>query len=118
VSAGSVADSLDKRAGTDGALSPGNQVRVADVAVIAAPDPVLGERVCAVVVPRPGCSFDVAEARAHFAAAGAARQKTPEVVVLADELPRTPAGKVRKEVLRARLKGSPGGAGLGPLRSG
>jgi acyl-CoA synthetase (AMP-forming)/AMP-acid ligase II len=91
---------------------------VADVAVIAAPDPVLGERVCAVVVPRPGCSFDVAEARAHFAAAGAARQKTPEVVVLADELPRTPAGKVRKEVLRARLKGSPGGAGLGPLRSG
>jgi acyl-CoA synthetase (AMP-forming)/AMP-acid ligase II len=91
---------------------------VADVAVIAAPDPVLGERVCAVVVPRPGCSFDVAEARAHFAAAGAARQKTPEVVVLADELPRTPAGKVRKEVLRARLKGNPGGAGLGPLRSG
>lgn len=76
---------------------------VADVAVIPAPDPVMGERVCAVIVPRPGSSFDLDEARAHFAAAGVARQKTPEVIVLVDELPRTPAGKVRKEVLRARV---------------
>jgi cyclohexanecarboxylate-CoA ligase len=74
---------------------------VADVAVIPAPDPALGERVCAVVVPRPGFTFDVEQARAHFAAAGAARQKTPEIIVLVDELPRTPSGKVRKDVLRA-----------------
>ena len=74
---------------------------VADVAVIPSPDPVMGERVCAVVVVRPGFSFDVDEARAHFAAAGVARQKTPEVVMLVDELPRTPSGKVRKDVLRA-----------------
>ena len=76
---------------------------VAEAAVIAAPDPVMGERVCAVIVPRPGCLFDVEEARAHFAAAGVARQKTPELIVIADELPRTPAGKVRKDVLRTRL---------------
>jgi cyclohexanecarboxylate-CoA ligase len=77
---------------------------IADVAVIPAPDPALGERVCAVVVPRPGFTFDVEQARAHFAAAGAARQKTPEVIVLVDELPRTPSGKVRKDVLRAAGK--------------
>jgi acyl-CoA synthetase (AMP-forming)/AMP-acid ligase II len=82
---------------------------VADVAVIPAPDPVMGERVCAVVVTRPGFSFDVDQARAHFAAAGVARQKTPEVIVLADELPRTPSGKVRKDVLRAAGKTEAGG---------
>jgi cyclohexanecarboxylate-CoA ligase len=92
---------------------------VADVAVIPVPDPALGERVCAVVVPRPGFTFDVGQARAHVAAAGAARQKTPEVVVLADELPRTPSGKVRKDVLRGRLAaGETGGRGQGSPEPG
>jgi len=65
----------------------------------------------AVIVPRPGFSFDIEEARAHFAAAGAARQKTPEVIAVVDELPRTPSGKVRKDVLRAARKAGADGSG-------
>ena len=60
----------------------------------------MGERVCAVIVPRAGHSFDLAAARGYFAAAGVARQKTPGVVLLVDELPRTPAGKIQKFALR------------------
>jgi len=78
---------------------------VAEAAVIAVPDAALGERVCAVIVTRPGCSFGVEQAREHFAALGVARQKTPELVQVVDELPRTPAGKVQKFVLRRQLSG-------------
>jgi cyclohexanecarboxylate-CoA ligase len=82
---------------------------IAEAAVVATPDPLMGERVCAVIVPRTGRSFDVAEARRYFAQAGVARQKTPEVVLLVDELPRTPAGKVQKFVLRALAAQEPTG---------
>jgi cyclohexanecarboxylate-CoA ligase len=81
---------------------------VAAAAVVGAADPVLGERVCAVVVPRAGHSFDIAEARRYFAHVGVARQKTPEVVLLVDELPRTPAGKIQKFVLRTLAADQPG----------
>jgi cyclohexanecarboxylate-CoA ligase len=42
-------------------------------------------------------------------ALGVARQKTPEVVLLKDELPRTPAGKVQKFVLRTIAAQEPTG---------
>ena len=82
---------------------------VAEAAVVAVPDPLLGERVCAVVVRRAGCSFDVADARRYFAQLGVARQKTPEVVLLADDLPRTPAGTVQNFVLRTIAAQEPTG---------
>jgi cyclohexanecarboxylate-CoA ligase len=77
---------------------------VAEAAVVGAPDERYGERVCAFVVPRPGESLDLPEVARHFAQAGLARQKTPERLVLADALPRTAAGKVRKHLLRDQLQ--------------
>ena len=68
------------------------------------PDAVMGERVCAFVVTRAAQSLDLSEVQAHFRQAGVARQKTPERIVVVEELPRTVAGKVKKFELRERLK--------------
>ena len=77
---------------------------VRDAAVVAEPDPRYGERVCAFVVLDPGALLDLAAVQRHFAAAGIARQKTPERLLVVDELPRTASGKVRKPDLRALLR--------------
>jgi cyclohexanecarboxylate-CoA ligase len=74
--------------------------KVADLAVVAAPDPVLGERVCAVVVPAPGQTITLEEITAWLSAARFAKQKLPERLILLDELPRTASGKVQKFKLR------------------
>lgn len=80
---------------------------VADAAAIAVPDSYHGEKVGAVIVPRPGAKPDLETVRAHFAASGLARQKTPEYVEVREELPRTPLGKVRKADLRAEFRAMP-----------
>jgi len=82
------------------ATAPG----VVESAVAAMPDPDMGERVCAFVVLKPGASLCLEDVRAHFARAGIARQKTPERVVVVEDLPRTPSGKVRKIDLREQLR--------------
>ncbi|MGC2568071.1 MAG: AMP-binding protein [Mycobacterium sp.] len=74
---------------------------VADGVAVAAPDPRYGDVVAAVVVLKPGCALDLDGLRAHFAASGLARQKTPERLAIVDELPRTSLGKVRKAQLRS-----------------
>lgn len=74
--------------------------QVAEVAVVAAKDERMGEVVHAVIVPRPGQTLTLDAIRAHFAAAGIARQKTPEKLTLVDALPRNATGKILKHVLR------------------
>ena len=77
---------------------------VVEVAAVGRPDERYGERVAVFVRLRPGARLDVDDVATHFATAGIARQKTPEHVVAVDELPRTASGKVRKDLLRARLR--------------
>ena len=78
---------------------------VMEVAVVAAPDPRMGEQVCAFVRLGPGADpVDLDQVRTALDAAGLARQKWPEQLHLIDELPRTPSGKVKKEELRRRLR--------------
>lgn len=74
--------------------------KIADIAVVATPDPVLGERVCAVVVPEADEIITLAEIAEWLAGARFAKQKLPERLIVLDELPRTASGKVQKFKLR------------------
>ncbi len=73
---------------------------VAEVAVIATPDPDTGERACAVVRLHPSMVIDLAALREFLAAKGLAKQKWPEQLEVIEEFPRTDSGKI----LRAKLK--------------
>jgi acyl-CoA synthetase (AMP-forming)/AMP-acid ligase II len=77
---------------------------VAEIAVVAAPDPRLGEVGCAFFRMQPGAATPtLPEMREVLERAGLARQKWPEHVREIDEFPRTPSGKVQKFVLRQHL---------------
>ncbi len=57
-------------------------------------DEIMGERICAVVVPCAGATPTLESVRAHFAAVGLARFKHPERLCVVDQLPRNSVGKV------------------------
>jgi non-ribosomal peptide synthetase component E (peptide arylation enzyme) len=76
---------------------------IVEAAVVAAPDQRLGEVVCAFVIAAPGVSVSLESVIEHFAAAGLARAKTPERIVVVDALPRNATGKVLKHELRRTL---------------
>lgn len=76
---------------------------VRDAAVVAMPDERLGECACAYLVLDPGAAApDVPALREQFLARGLAKYKIPARVEVLDALPLSPAGKVRKDVLRIR----------------
>jgi acyl-CoA synthetase len=77
---------------------------VIESAVTAMPDREMGERVCAFIVPAPGADITLATITQYFRDKGITRQKTPERVVLMEDFPRTPSGKIRKVDLRERLR--------------
>lgn len=75
--------------------------KVREAAVIGWPDPVLGERVCAVVAPQPGQELALQELVGFLRdQEHVAPFKWPERLVVVDQLPRNPVGKVLKRELR------------------
>lgn len=79
-----------------------NHPGIREVSIVAMPHVRLGEAVCAYVIP--ACSaLTLADIVAYLESAGIARQKFPERLELVSELPRTAAGKVKKDILRLRI---------------
>ena len=76
---------------------------VSQVAAVAMPDAVLGERVCLYVVPRAGAELTLEQVRQSIEDLGVARYKLPEYLVLTDSLPATKVGKIDKKALRADI---------------
>jgi acyl-CoA synthetase (AMP-forming)/AMP-acid ligase II len=79
---------------------------VVEAAAVGEPDERYGERVVAFIQLAPGQTIDLAEVQRHFASIGVAKQKTPERLVIIEQFPRTPSGKVRKPDLRRNLHGN------------
>ncbi len=79
--------------------------RVSDGAVVAAPDPVLGEAICACVVPAGPTIPTLAELRS-FLGVGLARHKLPDELCLVQEIPRSPIGKLDRRALHEAVVGA------------
>ncbi len=87
---------------------------VLEGAVCGYPDDVMGERICAVVVPRAGAAPTLESVRAHFAAAGLALFKCPERLQFVEQLPRNSVGKVVRSELAKMLGAAGAGAHARP----
>ena len=83
---------------------------VADVSVVGMPDRVMGERMCAFVVPAKGATLTLETITADLRAKKIAVQKLPERLEIRDELPHNATGKVEKYKLREEIAGLLGAA--------
>jgi len=75
---------------------------VQDAAIVAMPDPRLGERACAFVTLKPGERLSFEQMIGYLERHRMARQYLPERLEIVEEMPRTPSGKIQKFRLRER----------------
>lgn len=79
--------------------------QVSDGAVVAAPDPVLGDAICACVVPAGPTIPTLADLRS-FLGVNLARHKLPDELCLVREIPRSPIGKLDRRALHEAVVGA------------
>jgi len=78
---------------------------LADAAVVPAPDPVLGEAICACVVPAGAGPPTLGELRASLGE-HLARHKLPDELCVVDSIPRSGVGKIDRAALGALIAGA------------
>ncbi len=79
-----------------------NHPKIAEVAVVGAPDPALGERVRACIILKDSASMSADEVK-EYLKDKIAKYKIPEFVEFMSEFPRNPTGKVLKQELKKRF---------------
>ena len=70
------------------------------LAVVPVDDDRLGERAALVCTLEAEASLTLDEVRAHLAERGLAKYKWPELLIVVDELPQTPTGKIARHAVR------------------
>ena len=79
--------------------------KVSNIALVKMPDPVMGEKACAFVVPKKGGDFTIEEMASFLSEKGIAPYKTPERLEIIDTLPLMADGqKVDKNVLERDIE--------------
>ena len=78
--------------------------KIADVAAVAMPDPVMGEKICVYVVPKKGESVVLDDIVSFMKKKNLAVYKLPERLEIVDVIPRTPVGKIVKADLREDIR--------------
>ena len=86
---------------------------VKNVACVPIPDPVLGERMCACVIPHEGRTLTLEELTKFLLDAGMAKFKLPERLELMEDFPLSTFGKVSKKALAEGLRASGSKASAG-----
>jgi long-chain acyl-CoA synthetase len=79
---------------------------VLEAAVVGRPHPVRGEEPVLFVSLRPDAAPTVGEIAAHLTAE-LAKYKQPVDIIVVDEIPKNPVGKIDKPTLRTRLADAP-----------
>lgn len=77
---------------------------VAECAVVAMPDERLGERSCCFAVLRAGETLDFPKLIAFLREKELSRTYLPERLEIIDTMPKTPSGKIQKNILREKAK--------------
>lgn len=80
--------------------------KIVQVAIVGAPDARLGERNSMCVIVKPGATLELSEV-VDFLKGRVADYKLPEELVVMDDFPMTPTGKIRRPELIRRIVGAP-----------
>lgn len=77
---------------------------VDNVCIVAMPDAVYGERACAFIAPKVGCSITLSQLIDFLLAQQIAKFKLPERLEIVDRFPLSPAGKILRRDLRTMIE--------------